>query len=90
MEVPIRSWLARFEAADEAVWRIRLVVAGSTLTLVYEIGFLIFNRRFVSLHHPLVLILHAIIIGLYLAAVLMAVNVGEFLKQHRKKGSSML
>jgi signal transduction histidine kinase/ActR/RegA family two-component response regulator len=85
MKIPIKSWLDRFGAADEAVWSIRLAMAGSLLTLVYEIGFLIFDRRFVSLSQPLVLTLHSIIIGLYLAAVLMAVNVGEFLRQHWKK-----
>src|SRR6266478_1985693 len=85
MEIPVKSWLDRFGGADEAVWSIRLVMAGSLLTLVYEIGFLIFDRRFVSLSHPIVLTLHSIIIGLYLAAVLMAVNVGEFLRQHWKK-----
>jgi signal transduction histidine kinase/CheY-like chemotaxis protein len=85
MEIPVKSWLDRFGAADEAVWSIRLAMAGSLLTLVYEIGFLIFDRRFVSLSHPLVLTLHLIIIGLYLVAVLMAVNVGEFLRQHWKR-----
>jgi signal transduction histidine kinase/ActR/RegA family two-component response regulator len=81
----IKSWVNRFGAADETVWSIRLAMAGSLLTLVYEIGFLIFDRRFVSLSHPLVLTLHSTIIGLYLAAVLMALNVGAFLRQHWKK-----
>jgi len=61
------------------------VMAGSLLTLIYEIGFLICDRRFVSLNHPLVLTLHGIIIGLYLAAVFMAVHVGEFLRRNWKK-----
>src|ERR1700726_1558982 len=85
MKIPIKSWVDRFGAANEAVWSIRLAMAGSLLTLVYEIGFLIFDRRFVSLGHPLVLILHSIIIGLYFAAVLMAVYVGEFVRRHWKK-----
>jgi signal transduction histidine kinase/CheY-like chemotaxis protein len=84
IKIPVKSWLDRFGAADEAVWSVRLAMAGSLLTLVYEIGFLIFDRRFVSLSHPLVLTLHSIIIGLYLAAVLMAVNVGDFLLRNWK------
>jgi signal transduction histidine kinase len=85
MKIQIKDRIHRFGAADEATWSIRLVMAGSLLTLIYEIGFLICDRRFVSLSHPLVLVLHGIIIGLYLAAVLMAVKVGEFLRQNWKK-----
>src|ERR1700720_2057099 len=85
MKMFIKSWIDGFGAVDETVWSIRLAMAGSLLTLVYEIGFLIFDRRFVSLSHPLVLTLHSTIIGLYLAAVLMALKVGEFLRQHWKK-----
>src|SRR5689334_8911455 len=85
MKNRVKNWLDHFGAADEAIWSIRLVMAGSLLTLVYEIGFLICDREFVSLSHPLVLTLHGIIIGLYLAAVVMAVNVGAFLRQNWKK-----
>ena len=80
MKIQIITWLDRLGAADEATWSIRLVMAGSLLTLIYELGFLICDRKFVSLSHPLVLTLHGIIIGLYLAAVFMAIKVGEFLR----------
>jgi len=85
MRIRIKNWLDRLGAADEAIWSIRLVMAGSLLTLIYEIGFLICDRKFVSLSHPLVLTLHGIIIGLYLAAVFMAINVGELLRHNWKK-----
>src|SRR3981081_3022317 len=74
----LEAWLNR----DEATWGTRLVAAGSVLTLVYEVAFLVLDRRFLSLTHPPVAVLHGVIIGLYAVAIVMAANVGPRMREH--------
>ena len=73
-----------YHAPDEAKWAARLVGAGSLLTLLYEIAFLAFDRRFLSLSRPPVLIFHLINIVLFGLAVIMAANVGPWMRRHWK------
>ncbi len=75
---------AEFAASAEAKWAARLVGAGSLLTLLYQVAYLVLDRPFLSLHYPWVLILHSINIGLFGAAVLMTVKVGPWMKLHWK------
>ena len=69
---------------NEAKWAARLVAAGSLLTLVYETAFLILDRRFLSLSTPRIIIFHSLNIVLFLLAVIMAVRVGPWIRQHWK------
>ncbi len=72
-------------SADESKWAARLVGAGSLLTLIYELAYLWFDWRSLWLGDRRPLLLHAVNIGLYLAAVLMTLRVGPWLKRHWKK-----
>src|SRR5713226_10171806 len=74
------AWLDR----DEATWGARLVAAGSLLTLLYELTFIVLDRRFLSTDHPLVVLLHGVSIGLYAVAVVLVLNVGPWLRGHWK------
>jgi signal transduction histidine kinase len=71
-------WLNR----DEATWGARLAAAGSILTLLYELAFLILDRGYLSIKYPVVLVLHGVIIGLYAVAIVMAANVGPWIRAH--------
>ena len=71
-------------SSAESKWAARLVGAGSLLTLLYEIVFLILDRRFVSLSRPPVLIFHLINVMLFGAAVIMTVNVSSWVRRHWK------
>jgi signal transduction histidine kinase/CheY-like chemotaxis protein len=75
---------AKKDRENEAKWAARMVCAGSLLTLAYEFGFLLLDRRFLSLAAPRILILHALNIGLFLAASLMAMRPGPFIRGHWK------
>ena len=68
----------------EAKWGARLVGAGSLLTLLYQVGYLILDRDHLSLSHPRILILHLICIGLFAAAGLMTPHVGLWMRSHWK------
>jgi signal transduction histidine kinase/CheY-like chemotaxis protein len=70
--------------SDEAKWAARLVGAGSLLTLLYELVFLILDRRFLSLSRPPVLVFHLINIMLFGAAVVLAVDVSPWVRRHWK------
>ena len=73
------------ERAAEEKWFDRLVGAGSLLTLLYQIAYLLLNRPYLSLRHPAVLILHLICVGLYAAAALMTLKVGPWVRSHWKQ-----
>ena len=73
------------DRAAEAKWFDRLVGAGSLLTLLYVIAYLLLNHRYLSLRHPAVLILHLICAGLYAAAAVMTLNVGPWVRSHWKQ-----
>lgn len=64
-----------------ATWGARLIAAGSLLTLIYELACLFFDRRFLSLKNWQILIFHALPIGLYAVAVVMAVRVGPWMRE---------
>ena len=70
--------------SNESKWVARLVAAGSLLTLIYEIAFLLLDREFLSTARPTVLFFHLINIGLFLAAVAMAIDVGSWMRRNWK------
>ena len=76
--------ISNIDRQNEAKWAARLVAAGSLLTLVYETAFLILDRRFLSLSTPRIMIFHSLNIVLFLLAVIMAVRVGPWIRQHWK------
>jgi signal transduction histidine kinase/CheY-like chemotaxis protein len=69
----------------EAKWAARLVCVGSLLTLLYQVVYLALDRPFLSLSQPTVLILHGINIALFGVAVLMSLNVGDWMRKHWKQ-----
>ena len=69
---------------DESKWAARLVGAGSLLTLIYELAYLGVDRRHLWMSHGWPLFLHLLNIGLYLAAVLMTLRVGPWMRRHWK------
>ncbi|HTY55746.1 MAG TPA: ATP-binding protein [Candidatus Binataceae bacterium] len=73
-----------FQQSSEDKWAARLVGAGSLLTLLYEVAFLILDRRFLSLSRPPVLIFHLINIALFAGAVVMTANVGPWIQRNWK------
>ncbi len=83
--MPDRNLPYSVDRAAEAKWFDRLVGAGSLLTLLYVIAYLLLNHRYLSLRHPAVLILHLICVGLYAAAAVMTLNVGPWVRSHWKQ-----
>jgi hypothetical protein len=51
------------------IWGTRLVSAGSLLTLLFQILYMAFDRQFLSINRPLILILHSLNIAVYGIAV---------------------
>jgi len=75
---------SNIDRQNEAKWAARLVAAGSLLTLVYETAFLILDQRFLSLSTPRIIIFHTLNIMLFLLAVIMAMRVSPWIRQHWK------
>jgi signal transduction histidine kinase len=73
---------AQKDRENDAKWAARLVCAGSLLTLAYELAFLLLDRRFLSLAAPRILLLHLLNVGLFLAAALMAMRTGPWIRAH--------
>lgn len=71
-------------ASNESKWVARLVGTGALLTLVYQVAFLILNRQFLSVRRPAVLGLHLFNIILFLLAVAMALDVGQWMRRNWK------
>jgi hypothetical protein len=71
-------------AAEESKWVARLVGAGSLLTLIYQLAFLILDHRFLSIRQPGVLALHLLNVALFMLAVVMAADVGSWMKRNWK------
>jgi signal transduction histidine kinase len=71
-------------AAEESKWVARLVGAGSLLTLIYQLAFLILDHRFLSIRRPGVLGLHLLNVALFMLAVVMAADVGSWMKRNWK------
>jgi signal transduction histidine kinase/CheY-like chemotaxis protein len=69
---------------DESKWAARLVGAGSLLTLVFEVAYLVFDRHLLLTGHAWPLFLHSINIGLFLIAVVMTLRVGPWMRRHWK------
>ena len=69
---------------DDSQWAARLVGAGSALTLLFELVYLFFDRRFISIDDPRVLIFHSINIALFTIAALMTLRVGRWMRRHWK------
>jgi signal transduction histidine kinase/ActR/RegA family two-component response regulator len=69
----------------EAKWAARMVCVGSLLTLLYQVVYLALDRPFLSLSNPTVLILHLINIALFGVAVILSLNVGEWMRKHWKQ-----
>jgi signal transduction histidine kinase/ActR/RegA family two-component response regulator len=75
---------AGYAPDDRTKWADRMVGVGSLLTLLFEITFLILNRRFLSLGHPWVLIFHLLNISLFATAVILTLRVGPWMRAHWK------
>ena len=71
-------------ASNESKWVARLVGAGSLLTLIYQVAFLILDHHFLSVRRPTVLSLHLLNIALFLLAVVMAADVGAWMRRNWK------
>ena len=69
---------------DESKWGARLVGAGCSLTLVYELAYLGFDRGSLWVSHGWPLFLHLLNIGLYLVAVIMTLRVGPWMRRYWK------
>src|ERR1700730_6637957 len=69
---------------EQAKWTTRLVSAGSFLTLLFQIIYMTFDRRFLSTVQPLILIFHFLNIGLFGIAVTLAVIGGPWMRRHSK------
>ncbi len=69
---------------DEAKWAARLVGAGCLLTLVYEIGYLVFDRHFLWIQNGWPFFLHLVNIGLFLSAAGMTLAVGPWMRRNWK------
>jgi len=67
---------------EQAKWTTRLVSAGSLLTLLFQIIYLTLDRRFLSAGQPSVLILHALNIGLFGLAAILAWCAGPWVRRH--------
>jgi signal transduction histidine kinase/CheY-like chemotaxis protein len=80
----VSSAQAILGSPEESKWAARLVGAGSSLTLVYQIGYLVFDQHIVWTNHGLPLILHLLNVGLFLVAVLMTLKVGPWMRRHWK------
>ncbi|MBV8771995.1 MAG: response regulator [Deltaproteobacteria bacterium] len=72
-------------SSDELKWAARLVGAGSLLTLIYELAYFAFDRRSLWMRNSWPLFLHLLNIGLYLAAVLMTLRVGPWMRRNWKR-----
>ena len=70
--------------SEESRWAARLVCAGALLTLLFEVVYLILERRFLSTSDPRILVFHAINIALFLLAALMTLKVGPWMRRHWK------
>jgi signal transduction histidine kinase/ActR/RegA family two-component response regulator len=70
--------------SEQAKWTVRLVIAGSFLTLVFQMVYLVLDRAFLSLDHPWVLIFHLLNISLYGMAVLLSVFRHPWIQSHWK------
>ena len=71
-------------STEESKWAARLVGAGSLLTLIYEIAYLVFDRAFLWVDGAWPLFLHLVNIALYLVAVILTLSVGPWLRRHWK------
>jgi signal transduction histidine kinase len=67
---------------EQVKWITRLVSAGSLLTLLFQVVYMIFDRRFLSLDQPTILILHSFNIGLFGAAAIMSLRAGPWVRCH--------
>jgi signal transduction histidine kinase/ActR/RegA family two-component response regulator len=70
--------------AEEAKWAARFVGAGSLLTLLFEIAYLILDREHLSIRLPWVLLLHVLNVALFGLALFLAANVGQWMRAHWK------
>jgi hypothetical protein len=61
---------------EQAMWAARLVSAGSLLTLLFQIVYVAFDRRFLSISRPLVLIFHSLNIALFGVAAITSLTAG--------------
>src|SRR6266446_6285488 len=69
---------------EQAKWATRLVSAGSLLTLLFQIIYMAFDRRFLSISRPSVLIFHSLNIALFGVAAITSLTVGPWLRRHSK------
>lgn len=69
---------------EQAKWAARLVGAGSALTLLFQIAYVLFDWRFLSINQPKVLIFHSVNIALYAIAVAASVILPTWLRLHWK------
>ncbi len=67
---------------EQAIWTARLVGAGSLLTLLFQIVYMTFDRHYLSIADPAVLILHSLNIGLFALAVILALCAGPWVRRH--------
>ena len=69
---------------EQAKWAARLVSAGSLLTLLFQIIYMAFDRRFLSIDRPSVLIFHSLNIALFGVAAITSLTAGPWLRRHWK------
>jgi hypothetical protein len=69
---------------EEAKWAARLVAAGSLLTLLFAIAYLVLDRQNFSHSPPWILLLHVLNIALFGVALLLAAHVGQWMRAHWK------
>jgi two-component system sensor histidine kinase HydH len=78
-----RSANSRFRR-EQAKWAAGLVSAGSLLTLLFQIIYMAFDRRFLSTNRPSVLIFHSLNIALFGVAAITSLTAGPWLRRHSK------
>jgi signal transduction histidine kinase/ActR/RegA family two-component response regulator len=80
----MNCWADSSFGREQAKWTTRLVSAGSFLTLLFQIIYMTFDRRFLSTAQPLILIFHSLNIGLFGIAVTLALIGGPWMRRHSK------
>jgi signal transduction histidine kinase len=78
------SGQAMLGSSEESKWAARLVGAGSLLTLVHQIGYLVLDQNVVWTSRDLPLLLHFLNVGLFSVAVLMTLRVGPWRRRYWK------
>ena len=73
-----------YPTSEETKWAARQVGAGCLLTLVFAIAYLLLDKRHLWDRPPWILLLHVFNIALFGLALVLAANVGQWMRAHWK------